>query len=39
MLNFIWWLLAMSVAMLIAGTLVWLTVAFLFGSALYMGVT
>jgi hypothetical protein len=37
-LNFGWWLLTIVVALMIAGNLVWLTVAFLFNSALTMGV-
>lgn len=36
--NFAWWLLAVCLALLIAVNLVWLTIAFLFESALYMGV-
>lgn len=38
-LNFGWWLLTIVVALMIAGNLVWLTAAFLFNSALTMGVT
>eukprot|EP00775_Hariotina_reticulata_P008719 gene8719-8900_t len=37
-INFAWWLLAVCLALLIAANLVWLTIAFLFESALYMGV-
>lgn len=37
-INFAWWLLALCLALLIAVNLVWLTIAFLFESALYMGV-
>jgi hypothetical protein len=37
-LNFGWWMLTIVVALMIAGNLVWLTVAFLFNSALTMGV-
>lgn len=39
LLNFGWWLLTIVVVLLLAGSLVWLTVAFLFESALTMGVT
>ncbi|KAF6257026.1 hypothetical protein COO60DRAFT_1702059 [Scenedesmus sp. NREL 46B-D3] len=38
-LNVGWWLLTIVVALMIAGNLVWLTVAFMFNSAMTMGVT
>ncbi|KAF8059173.1 hypothetical protein HT031_005345 [Scenedesmus sp. PABB004] len=37
-LNAAWWLLTVVVALLLAASLVWLTLAFVFSSAIYMGV-